>query len=397
MKVLQINVVCGRGSTGRIVTDLDQTLTAAGHSCRIAYGRGNAPEDAHAWRMDPAWEPPLHAGLSRITDRVGFYSAASTRRLVRNIRLWKPDIIHLHVLHGYYIHVGELFSALATLDTPVIWTFHDCWAFTGHCVYFDLVGCNEWQNQCGPCPQTRSYPQSLLFDASPRNFAIKRKLFTAVQNLTIVTPSHWLAALTERSFFKGTPIRVIPNGIDDDTFKPTPNTVKRELHVRGRLVLGVANVWDDRKGLPDFIRLRELLPSEDVIALCGLPSSQSKSLPRGIIAIPRTNSPQALAGLYSAADVFVNPTYEDNFPSVNIEALSCGTPVVTYKTGGSAECLAPHCGTAVSQGDITSLAKAILTHTKTPDSQRHCCDRATHFTRATMHSAYLNLYQEVLA
>lgn len=338
MKIFQINTVCGTGSTGRIAVDIAHVLRKEGHASCIAYGRGQAPADVDSYKIDSSREVYVHAFLSRLTDRQGLYSTAATGRLIQKIREYDPDIIHLHNIHGYYLNYDVLFRFLSAYNKPVVWTLHDCWPFTGHCAYFDFVHCDKWKEGCYHCPQKSSYPASCFPDRSRKNYDLKKALFTKVEKLCIVTPSHWLAGLVKESFLGKYPVKVIHNGIDLHIFKPTLSNFRRENGLEGyKIILGVASPWTPRKGLSDFIKLSKMMDDHTRIVLVGLSDRQIKKLPPHIIGIKRTNNPQELAGLYTTADVFFNPTYEDNYPTTNLESLACGTPVVTYNTGGSPE------------------------------------------------------------
>lgn len=362
MKVLQINSVCGYGSTGRIATDLYDILIEQGHDCMIAYGRGSAPDGYNTYRIDSDWEVRLHGCKSRLTDKEGFGSRKATERFVEVIKMYNPDVIHLHNLHGYYINIEVLFDYLANADKPVIWTLHDCWAFTGHCSHFDYIGCQKWKTGCCTCPQTRCYPKSFGKDNSKWNYQKKKALFTSVKNMTIITPSHWLAGIVRQSYLQKYPVEVIYNGIDLDVFKPTPSSFRETHHCEDKkIVLGVASVWNQRKGLDTFVRLVKDLPEEDYqVVVVGLTKKQVKQMPEAMITIERTNSVTELAEIYTAADVFVNPTLEDNFPTTNLEALACETPVITYDTGGSPECLNDNCGLVIEKGNYQVLLASIV-------------------------------------
>lgn len=243
-----------------------------------------------------------------------------------------------HKVHGYYINLEILFEYIKKKNIPVVWTFHDCWAFTGHCPYFELVHCEKWKTGCYDCEQKRHHPTSLVFDNSKWNWGKKKELFTEIPNLTIVTPSEWLAGLVRQSFFKGCRTEVINNGINLNDFKPTTGTIIDRLQIGNRkVILGVSSTWAKSKGLDDFIQLASLLPKTYVIVLVGLTKQQKEELPNTIVGIERTDSVKELAELYTLASVFVNPTYEDNYPTTNLESLACGTPVLTYRTGGSVE------------------------------------------------------------
>ena len=360
MKVFMINSVCGVGSTGRICTSIAAALQANGHECRIAYGRGAAPEPyrSYAMHMGSRWGVWLHGLCARVFDCAGFGSKAATRQLIREMTAYDPDVIHLHNLHGYYLDVETLFSYLKSAGKPVIWTLHDCWAFTGHCAHFDAAGCEKWRTQCGFCPERRSYPASLVLDRSASNFRRKRHAFSGLANMTLVTPSQWLARLAGASYLRGYPVEVIPNGIDTDVFRPAKGDFRSRYHLGDRyIVLGVAGAWNRRKGLDDLVALAQMLGDGYAVVVVGLTQRQRKTLPPGVIGILRTENPTELAEIYTAADVLVNPTYEDTYPTVNLEAAACGTPVITYRTGGSVESVAPDC--VVERGDVEGLAEKI--------------------------------------
>ncbi len=356
MKILMVNTVCGTGSTGRICTDIAAQLEKAGHTCAIAYGRGNVPPAAqkYAIKIGFGFGVKLHAGLARIFDNSGFCSRFATKKLIRLIEKFKPDVIHLHNLHGYYLHVGRLFGYLKKAGIPVVWTLHDCWPFTGHAAYCEACGCDKWKAGCSRCPQKKKYPKSVFFERSSSNYAKKKKAFLGVKDLHIVTPSLWLKTLVNESFLGGYDTRVINNGIDTDVFKPTESRFK-EAHVFGekKMILGVANVWDERKGLKDLIGIANGAGGDYRLVLVGIADKQRGSLPGSALTIARTNSAEELAEIYSAADVLVNPTYEDNYPTVNLEAQACGTPVITYETGGSPESVPKE--NVVRKGDIAGV------------------------------------------
>ena len=244
MKVFQINTVCGVGSTGRIATDLYHVLKSEGHSCCIAYGRGTAPKEVDSFKINSTADVYIHTFLSRLTDREGLFSKGATKRLLKKIQDYAPDIIHLHNIHGHYLNYPMLFRFLKNYGRPVVWTLHDCWAFTGHCAYFDYVGCQRWQSGCHNCPQLKSYPQSYGIDHSRENFSMKKELFTGLEQLHIVTPSQWLADLVKKSFLKEYPVTVIHNGIDTTVFKPTESNFRKRYGLEHKkIILGVADMW----------------------------------------------------------------------------------------------------------------------------------------------------------
>lgn len=337
MKVLQINSVCGYGSTGGIVVNLYNALTQQGHECCVAYGRGKADRDIDSMRIGTDADVYLHGFVSRVTDKQGFYSKKATKQFAKWLKSYDPDIIHLHNLHGYYLDIEILFDALRQLNKPVIWTLHDCWAFTGHCSYFDCVGCDKWKSGCYSCPQKKEYPTSYLLDHSRSNYERKKAAICSIEQLRIVTPSKWLRDLVAESFLGRYPSEVIHNGIDLNTFQPTYQNIKEKYGLQNKkIILGVASEWGKRKGIQDFLKLSDMLEDDYQIVLIGRISGNMLEK-KNITYISRTNDKKELASWYTEADVFFNPTYEDNYPTVNLEAQACGTPVITYYTGGSPE------------------------------------------------------------
>ena len=364
MKLVEINSVCGVGSTGRICTDLATMLENQGHECKIIYGRGNVLEQyqKYAIRIGTNIDVNIHAGLSRILDKTGFYSKTTTKKIINWLKKYNPDVIHLHNIHGYYINIKELFNYLKTCNKKIIWPLHDCWSFTGHCSHFDYIKCDKWKTECFKCPQKKEYPKSILFDRSKRNYQDKKELFTGINNMIIVTPSYWLSNLVKESFLKEYKVEVIHNGIDLNVFKPTPSNFKEKYHLEDKyIVLGVANIWSNKKGLDDFIKLSNMLDNRFQIVLVGLNKEQLKIIPKKILGIERTNSVKELAEIYTASDVFVNLTYEDVYPTVNLEAQACNTPVITYYTGGSIESVSS--SNIVKQGDIKGIKDMINNNT----------------------------------
>lgn len=391
MKIFQINSTCGFGSTGRIAVDILKELEKNGGECIIAYGRNSAPENVNSYRIGSDLDVKIHGVLSRITDRQGFYSSSATKKLIKKIKDYNPDIIHLHNIHGYYLNVAILFDFLKEYNKPIVWTLHDCWAFTGHCAYFSFNGCEKWKTECNTCPLKKEYPTSLVMDNSKKNYEQKKELFTKPENITIVTPSKWLKDLTEKSFLGKYPVKVINNGIDLTKFKPTESDFREKNNLQDKfIILGVASVWEERKGLKDFIKLNEMLSENEKIVLVGLDDNQLATLPEDIIGIKRTSSIEELAEIYSSADVFVNPTYEDNYPTTNLEAISCGTPVVTYITGGSPESVFEGNGFSVPQGDVKGIYDAIkkVDGCKTPTKD--------FFDASKRYKEYVDLYKEIL-
>ena len=352
MRILIINSVCGIRSTGRICTDLADRFIKEGHEVRIAYGRESVPA-AHepiAIRIGNDFHVYANALKARVLDNEGFNGASATKRFLAWADTYNPDLVWLHNLHGYYIHVGLLFDWIKSRpQMEVRWTLHDCWAFTGHCPHFSYVRCDQWKSQCFRCPEKKNYPKSFFLDNCKENYRRKKEAFCGVANMRIIVPSHWLAGLVKKSYLRGYPIEVVHNTIDKTVFKPTPSNFRERYGLENKkIVLGVATAWSQRKGLNDFVLLSEALGDEYRVVLVGVTEKQRKTLPGRILAMGCTNSAQELAAIYTAADVFVNLTYEDTYPTVNLEAQACGIPCITYRTGGSPE--------SVSQENILDIA-----------------------------------------
>ncbi len=402
MKILQINFY-DMFSTGNIMLNIARVARERGYEAYTASKRTGMSLARH--RVDP-WhfyigtrtEHTIHRHFSWMTDLQDCGSVFATFGLIRKIKKLKPDIIHLHDIVGWYVNIGMLFSYLKKCKIPVIWTFHDCWAFTGRCIYFDAVGCERWKTGCGNCPQIHYMPRSNYFDLSAWNFRRKKRLFTGLERLTIVTPSDWLRRLTAESFFKGTEARVINNGIDLNVFRPTEGKLYHQLQGEGKIIiLGVAATWSPRKGMEDFKRLANDLPDTYQVVLVGATPEECGNHPR-IKCIQRTHHQEELAQVYSAASVFVNPTIEDNFPTVNLESLACGTPVVTYRTGGSAECIDELTGIAIKKGHYDELLRAVkkLVEDGKEKYAQACINKAKCYDMHARFNDYVDLYEEVL-
>ena len=396
--LFQINVAANWGSHGRIAEGIGEIVQAHGWDSYIAYGRYANPSKSHLIKVGGFYDQYLHGARSLLLDRHGLGSKDATWRLIQNIDYVQPDIIQLHNIHGYYLNYPELFDYLSNLDVPVIWTLHDAWPFTGHCAFFDSVHCDRWKSGCYDCPQKTSYPSSFLLDRSKRNYEQKRRCFSSLRNLTLVPVSDWLNGLLGESFLKDIPRVCIHNGVDMDLFQS--NDMQASLRPGKKIVLGVNSVWETRKGLSDFIALRSMLDDQYVIVLVGVNRKQKKHLPEGVISIERTDNIHDLAAYYSRADVFVNPTYEDNFPTTNLEALACGTPVITYQTGGSPEAIDTTCGVVVPVGDVRALADTIqhvCQDSKNPFSSEACRKRVElHFRKEDRYQEYFDLYSSLL-
>lgn len=391
MKILQINSVFKRGSTGRIADDIHQLLLEHGHDSKVAYGRYPVEDTLNTIKIGNKLDNYKHVLKTRVFDLHGFGSKKETEIFIDKVRAYDPDIIHLHNIHGYYLNIEVLFDYLKEVQKPVIWTFHDCWAFTGHCAYFEYAGCNCWKGE--KCIQKTTYPQSLLFNNSIQNYQNKKEIFTGLKKLTIVTPSKWLKDLVKESFLKDYSVEVINNGINLEVFKPIESNFRSNHNFENKtILLGVANLWDERKGLVYFLELAKKLPNNYQIVLVGLSDKQIKDLPSNILGIKNTTSVEALAEIYGASDIFVNPTLEDNFPTTNLEALACGTPVITFDTGGSPESIDEKSGIVVDQGDTAKLYQSIINFDFDTFTSNNARKRAELFSKENMLNSYLKIY-----
>ena len=395
MKVLFINETCGRGSHGRICTDLLDILHSQGDEGMVVYGRSDVPEEyaPYALRVGTKLDTYLHVIGTRIFDNTGEYSRNATRKIVQQIRQYDPDIIHLHNIHGYYIHVGALFDYLSQSNKPVIWTLHDSWGYTGHCTCSDYVGCDRWKNGCFHCPQKKNYPASYLFDGSKINYQLKKKWFTSVKDIHLVTPSEWLKSEVQQSFLGCYDVTVIRSGIDLEVFQPTSNTFRQKHQLDDKIILlSVANAWSQRKGL-DIIRKLELQLDDryQIVVVGGL---HGQSLPDGVIHIEHTTSRRELAEIYSAADVYMNLSYEETQGLTTIEALACGTPAIVSNRTAIPESVDANCGIVVDPERIQELVEAIDRALLL--KPENCIRHAAEYEKRKCFMRYIALYKEIV-
>ncbi|MBS4058272.1 MAG: glycosyltransferase [Bacteroidales bacterium] len=402
MKLLQINNTVNSGSTGRIAEEIGLKAIKANYESYIAAANTSRPSKSKIIQIGNVSDLKMHGLKTRLLDRHGFGSAKATKELVSTMEQLNPDLIHLHNIHGYYLHIRILFEYLKKHQKAVVWTFHDCWPFTGHCSYFDAVDCFKWQTECNHCPNMKGYPASWGLDQSKRNFHDKREIFNGLNTLQIITPSKWLSNHVNISFLSSYPVKVIYNGIDLKAFRPNRSDkgiLSKYKLSKNPVLLGVASIWDKRKGLDDFKKISQLIDKKYQIVLVGLKKTQISNLPDNIRGIERTENVEELAALYSAAAVFVNPTYVDNFPTTNIEALACGTPVITYNTGGSPEAIDENTGKVVEKGNVESLAKEIeKIIEKGKEHYRPLCRARAEqfFNKDDRYQDYLKIYEQLI-
>lgn len=398
--VLQINSVVNFLSTGRIVEEIGQEAIRNGWNSVIAYGRYMRPSQSKLIKIGTDLDLAEHLIQTRLFDRHGLSSKSATYKLIDQIKILQPDVIHLHNLHGYYISIEILFKYLSTIETPIVWTLHDCWPFTGHCSHFEQVSCEKWKTLCFKCPQKSKYPASFWVDRSQKNYLQKKNLFNSLKKLSLVPVSDWLASTLNQSFLSGNKINVIKNGIDLEVFNPSNASINvREIYNLSNefIILGVASSWSNNKGLKEFVKLSE--NNNWKIVLIGLTYQQKKHLPDSIIKISKTENLSELISFYTAADVFLNPTYQDTFPTVNLEALACGTPVITYSTGGSPEVLDENTGIVVEKGNFQELIEAIETVRSNGKIfySNYCRERAEkNYNKNERYLEYLKLYESMI-
>ena len=392
--IVEINSV-NHGSTGTIMRNIALAGEKKGFtiytSCQRAKSTQGEKYHRHLY-IGNRIDRNIHLCLGRMTGKYGLYSSFITRKFLIELDKIHPDIIHIHNLHKGYINFEILFDYIKQNNIPVVWTLHDCWSFTGQCPHFERVGCRKWVTGCGQCPSYKEYPSNI--DCTKFMYEKKRESFLGVKDLTIVTPSIWLSKLVRKSFLKDYPVRVINNGIDLSIFKPRKSDIRKQYGIEDKIiVLGVASIWNVRKGLDVFIRLSKELDDKYQIILIGLKQEQIDRLPSNVIGIERINDTHQLAEFYSAADVFFNPTVEDNFPTVNIEALACGTPVITFPTGGSAECIVEGCGMIVTEENVKDFIENISVCSFDRD---RCAQVGLSYSASDKYAEYVQLYEEIV-
>lgn len=402
-KLFQICVEGNTGSTGRMAESLGILVLQQGWESFIAFGRFPRTSKSDLIKIESNWGIFLHGLQTRFFDRHCLGSKRATTRLVNQIKAIKPDIIQLHHLHGYYINIEILFEYLSKASIPVVWTFHDCWSFTGHCAHFDYIGCDKWKIECNHCPQKKEYPTSLFLDRSTKNYYLKKTLFNSVENMTVVPVSIWLENRVRESFMGNISIKMIQNGIDLSIFKPQNKTFKtREKYSIGSnlfLILGVANPWTMKKGLNDFLALSKHLNADELIVLVGLNENQLKQLPSNIIGLTKTENQLELIDLYSAADLFVNLSVEETFGLTTAEALACGTPAIVYNATACPEIVDVETGIVVDKKDLEGLINAVKSVKKKGKIyySNACRKRAVErFNKTERLSEYFQLYENMI-
>lgn len=408
--LFQVSIEVNSGSVGRIAEQIGEVAMSYGWESYITYARNHLPSKSQTIKIGNKFDIYWHGMMTRLFDRHCLSSTRATKRLIEQIEAIKPDIIQLHHIHGYFLNMRVLFAYLSSIDTPVVWIFHDCWAMTGHCSYFDYVGCEKWKNECYCCPLKDNYPASLgLFDRSRSNYKLKKELFTAIQNLTLVPVSNWLEGIVKESFFKNysnIKIHTIYNGVDTNIFKY--QTVLATIGIRNKygivdtdlMAIACATTWEERKGLKDYVALSKKIDSTVKLVMVGVNKNIRETLPNNIIALSRTESVYELATLYSAADVVLNLSYEETFGLTTVEGFACGTPAIVYNVTASPELISEETGFVVEKGDIDGVVIAIDKVAAIGKNfySKACRDRAlTFFDSKIQYHKYIELYNSLIS
>ncbi len=391
MKIVQINATCGFGSTGKICLAISNLLNEKSIENHIFYSISSSNYNNSKKYIGNTYRK-TQALFSRIFGNYGFNSKRSTKKLISELEKIKPDIIHLHNVHSNDCNIELLFDYIRKNNIKLIITMHDCWMFTGYCTHFDMIGCEKWKSGCVNCPQKKQY--SWFFDRSQYLYEKKKEIFKNL-DLTITTPSMWLKGLIKESFLKDYPVIIVNNGIDLNIFKFTDSDFRKKYNCEEKhLLLSVSYGWSRRKGIDIFIELSKRLPDKYQIVLVGTNDEIDKLLPDNIISIHKTNNQIELAKIYSACDLYVNPSREETYPTVNMESLACGTPVLTFKTGGSPEIIDEKTGYVVEKNDIDEMEGQIIRICENSVfSRQDCIEKAKGFNQEDRFKEYINLYE----
>ncbi|SDB80393.1 Glycosyltransferase involved in cell wall bisynthesis [Raineyella antarctica] len=400
MRVLHINAVAGRGSTGRLCDEISQRLSELGDEAYVAYSVGG--DGAGRIRIGSRLDAKLHALFSRVSGMQGYFSKRATATLLADIRKLRPDVVHLHNLHANYVNLGMLLSYLGQEDIPTVITLHDCWFMTGKCTHYVSVGCQRWEAECGECPLLRADNPSWLFDRTARMKLDKMNWFEAIPRLAVVGVSDWITKEARASHLASAPILTrIYNWVDRAVFFPDAAGVTRErlgIPDGDTMVLGVASGWSEKKGLGEFVELARLNPDFRVTLVGSI--ADAENLPKNVVSVGPLADPSQLRRLYSAADVFVSLSEAETFGLVTVEALACGTPAVVMNSTASPELVADGCGTVVEPGDIEGLSQAIRAHAATGKSSflETCVESVERrFDPTVQIDEYVDLYRRLCA
>ena len=394
MKVVQINSTCNSGSTGRIAYQISELLNAENIENYILYSMYES-DYPQAYKFCSRNRQLVNAVKSRLLGNMGFEDRFATKKLIKKLNEIKPDILHIHNIASHDVNFTKLFNYLKNNHIKVIWTLHDCFAFTGGCMYFDFANCDKWKTECHHCPKKKEF--SWFFDRSKSSFYKKKELLKGL-DLTLVTPSNWLADLVKQSFLKDYEVKVINNGIDLTKFKPVVSNFQKEYDIGDKKVLLFSSFnLDERKGIRDIIKLSQMIDHDKyVMVLVGhIEDKYLSEIDKRTILITQTKNQQELKNIYNAATFFINTTYEDNYPTTHMEALACGVPVVTYRTGGSTEMLDESCSYVIEKGDVDGLLKLLNTVDLDKSMKANCIEKSKAFDSNECFRKYIDLYKKI--
>lgn len=394
MKVLNINAVYGAGSTGVIVHDIHKLLLKNGVESYVAYSTSYSKRVENGYQIGGKIGKKLHAFLCRINGKQAYFSRHSTKKFIRYIEKINPDIVNLHNLHSNYINLNMFLKHLAEKDIKTVVTLHDCWFFTGGCFHYTNEGCFKWKEACGNCPKKKKDTPAFLFDCSAKILKDRKTCFGAFKNLTAVGVSDWITNESKTIFKEAITIH---NGVDTETFSDVQSDIRKSLNIEGKFViLGPASKWLASHNMEALKTLRNSFSSDTEIILFGCPSGAN--LPQGVRGISFIRDAEKLAEVYSSADVFANVTREDSLPTINLEAQSAGTPVVTYDATGAKETVNGECGFSVETGNIEEMIEKIrFIKEKGRDFFKEDCRNwiLAEYDREKNYLKYLELYRKL--
>lgn len=398
--LLIINVALNWGSTGKIVEGIGKLALSNGWEVYVAHGaRYRNASELKSIQVTSKCGEMLHYVESSLFDAQGLGSCCETKWFLKKMDKIKPDLVHIHNIHGCFINYPLLFKYLKEHNIPVVWTLHDCWSMTGHCTHFMRTDCQKWKTRCHHCPQKKTFPATYLLDRSRRNYILKKGLFTSMPVMHITTVSNWLKGIAEASYLNKYPVAVVPNGIKTEVFTPEASNIKEQYGLQGKkLLLAVAIGLDERKGLYDYINLAEKLSADYQLMLVGLTEEEQKALPKSIIGVKRTNGAKELAAYYSAADTLLSLSYEETFGLTIAEAMACGTPAIVYDNTAQPELITDETGRVVSTGDVDAVLAAIKEVCSKPKETytNKCRSFALQYDEALSYQKYLDIYKSII-
>ncbi|MBQ0099341.1 MAG: glycosyltransferase [Firmicutes bacterium] len=396
MRVLQINAVCGNGSTGLIVKDIASQVEKNGDEAFVAFQNGQASKNFYVFNNK--FDEKLHALYTRIFGKQGYASKRETKKFLKWVSEIKPDIVHLHNLHGNYINLPMLLNYLSKNDIATVVTLHDCWFFTGKCTHYVEYKCDRWQESCGKCPQKHANINSIFFDKSSKVLFDREKLFVSIPRLKIVGCSKWIAEECKKSKLKNCDITYIHNGVDTSIFKPTNNEFRKKNNLEDKfVVLGFANKWGQERNREAVLYIISTLKEDERIVLVGCDNKMMDNFSKfdNVICVGFIKDRNELADIYSSCDVFLNLTHADTLPTVNMESICSGTPVITYDVCGSPELVDSGSGFVVPENDYIAIVEA-KNFIKFKNFNIEIEKYHEKFSKTNNYLKYIDVYKELL-